>query len=64
MWSGARVGVVHENGARVRSGVREWCTRVVHEYEWCKRVCSSARVVHEITERCTSAEWCTRMVHE
>ena len=24
------------------------------------RVRSGARVVHEITERCTSAEWCTR----
>ena len=41
--------MVHETGARV-----------VHEHEWCTRVCSGAQVVHEITERYTSAEWCTR----
>ena len=38
--SGARVGVVHEIAARVR---------VVHEStEWCTRVRSGVRVVHEI----------------
>ena len=45
--------------------VHEWYTRLVHEYvtvhELCTRVCSGARVVHEITVRCTSAKWCTSM---
>ena len=53
--------MVHETGAR----------QYVAENEWCTRVRSGARVVHEIMERFTSVEWCTRtsgaregMVHE